>query len=379
MSKGFYSLLAESLEEKHQLNEAWGNAPSWLKKSLSKVAYSRHSDYHLTDRDRATKLYKKLMQENPNNSIAYIDSLYRREKGDTLGRDFKSPNRNSSDYGLSNSDKNIIGAAQRLGIDLTKCSYVEMEAPTNPRDPIVQPPNIPIWSLPTKDDNVNQVYARGINDYEKGSWSLLSSNLADKTFEGLSVKALAAACNHFCYIPGDEIVHTDFYKKSAERKDFKNFDVINGRGKPGEQAYTPVGGGNYGERDKSGYIVVPSAKKYAKELKMIGLKSAADTLVKLHDEIYGMVGAFRSYMNSLSDNEFLSNGNWAINNISSTLNSLARELERLYDLVDRSQNQPNPAEMLTDYRFMDKMKDLQTSINRAKKAYDEYLSAEVDF
>lgn len=379
MSKGFYSLLAESLEEKHQLNEAWGNAPSWLKKSLSKIAYSRHSDWHLTDRDRASKLYKRLKQENPNMTISYIDSLYRKEKGDTLNRDFKSPNRNSSDYGLSTSDKNIVGAAQRLGIDLTKCSYVEMEAPTNPRDPIVQPPNIPIWSLPTRDDNVNQVYARGINDYEKGSWSLLASSLADKTLSAVSIKALAAACNHFCYIPGDEIAHTDFHKKHSERTDFKNFDILNGRGKPGEQAYTPVGGGNYGERDKSGYIVVPSVKKYARELKMIGLKSAADTLVKLHDEIYDMVGAFRSYMSSLSDVDFLNAGSFAINNISGTLNSLARELERLYDLVDRAQNQHDPAETLADYGFIDKMKDLQRNINNTKKSYDRFLSAEVDF
>lgn len=373
-----YSILAESIETKYNkkltLTEAWGNAPDWLGDALSRNAGSFENN---DEKMHRSKVYKKLVKDHPDWDIWKIEAEYENLKKDnrTLRRDYINPRSNSPEYGISTRDKGLFGSARRKGIDLSKCEFVETEAPTNPRDAIVNPPNIPIWSLPTLQGE-NQIYARGINDLEKASWQLVESELRDKRLASISVKKLSAACNHFCYIPGDKIATLDFGTQQIERREQKKFEFAKGRGTPGQTQRN-----RYNQplsvRDKSGYLVVPPTVKYEKQLKELGAKKAATKLAEAHERLETVVEKYKAFMANASM-EQISSKYSAIGSIASSIDDAVRQLNRCTNILDDSKLKPDPIDYISRVNLIEHIESLN-KLTEYVESYGDVLLDVVDF
>ena len=270
--KGYYQILAESLTDKY-LTEAWSESmPNWMKPRLNATAM-------YSDRNAGKKSdYGNVKGQGTTWDMAD----YQKPRGGFRG-------------------KNLYQSFIDLGIDLSQTEFIEGEIPTKKSDDRIQPPNIGIWNIPF----TGQVYAKGVNDLEKlRSSANMPSELTkyiDYPFKSLPIKALYELSDHFCYIPGNKIVNRDYRQISSDRNELNKWRRSQKGGianrMPAESTYlknhefgdpskgTPFDYLSYSDvldlqADKSGYYVVPSSKRYAKELAQRKADKYADKLVE---------------------------------------------------------------------------------------------------
>lgn len=267
----FYESLADSLYENVELNEAWSESmPEWLKRAMSWSA--QRIDKHAFDKLNRAK----------GDKISKYDYVH----------DYQQPR---NEY-VDSKSTYLAGAFFAKGIDPAQCEYVEREAPTNARDPLFKSGDIPIWGFKltriNDDSEAIQAYAKGMNDLEKITYTnpLIDNMDVDWPFKSISIKKLSENCDYFCYIPAESLSKMQPKDFEQIRKDRdKSREGAVERGTPGADEpaylYTPDKHFGYFQRDKSGYVVVPPADKYARILRRSKAKKYANVLEDFHDEL----------------------------------------------------------------------------------------------
>ena len=168
MINNYYNILAESITKKYAtpLNEAWGNAPDWMKGPLTRG--------NNTDNMLKSKVYQKAYANaKAQGKMDYqaageAEEAWQNAKGITEV-DFADYQQPRGQY-TSDSKKTLRSQFMEKGIDLNNpnMKFIEGEPPKSKNDPRIQPPNIGIWYIPSQKGRAyDQVYAQGINDLEK--------------------------------------------------------------------------------------------------------------------------------------------------------------------------------------------------------------------
>ena len=282
MVKEYYNRLAESLERKYaskpsKLDEAWSDTmPDWLKGRLNKLARATEGGMENRWSCAPNANIDKKYNNYPKFRKAYRDArLQGMTRDGARAKAYREMGfyPDTSEYtdargvGWSTQSalkKNLFRQFHdNLGIDLQTAQFVETEPPKSQRHPAFNPGNIPIWYIAS----TNQVYAKGVNDYEQ----VMDRNSAyyGKAFKYVPLKTLGEMCDGaFCYIDGSSINTGTVPGKLADRKNVRDWEEVNpllSRGEPGEQKMIYDNDTNQrisATRDKSGYYVIPTLDKY---------------------------------------------------------------------------------------------------------------------
>lgn len=286
IAKNYYEALAESLEKKYtssKLNEAWSESmPDWMKQRLGQIAFNNKIARYPSAWGSSIDFTKAAaaLKNNPRFQQYYNDAIMQGSSRETaiysavkkLGWEPEYFD-NTNPRGASYDEKREAGYdifrrfKDVFRIDLQTADFIESEPPKSTKHPAMNGKNIPIWYLP----DTKQIYAKGINDNEI---LRVPSEYYGKALKYVPLKELATLCKgNFCYIESNSIDTTTLPQKQTDRLMRNNWEHDNPllmRGEPGtsetvhvsapEDPYLTVNA----TRDKSGYLVVPSAKKYAK-------------------------------------------------------------------------------------------------------------------
>ena len=252
----YYNRLAESLTRKYsgKLNEAWGNVPSWMKSRLTNFAHE--NDFQNNYRSASTKNDK-----NSNYTYQYDRwTDYAKPRGGKRGED-------------------LYAEMDKSPYDLLNATYIEGDPPRSTKDPRLQAPNIPIWFFENSQiPGGGQIYMKGVNDLEKllPSTSYDAKNYAGKTFNLLPLKTMADMCSAFAYIDGSTLkLRPETNAQKIRRRTDERQSLPKNYNRHPEWANQTMYSDSY---DRSGYIVVPTSEKYAKELRLRGLRNYAQKL-----------------------------------------------------------------------------------------------------
>lgn len=287
VNKDYYALLTEAMQNKYKkktLNEAWSDSmPDWLKPRLNalglndKIASEARSWgsslnvekawEHLKDYPRFMRAYRRYVDAGAWHDTAVMQAA--KDIGWSSQRTDTVKPRGASWEEQENARKDIFTQFRDVyGIDLTKAEFVETTPPKSAKSPAMQEGNIPIWYIPS----TNQIYAKGMNDYEvlnSGSGSEFTS----KAFKYIPLKELASLSDgNFCYIESSSIDTAGIPRKLRYREANKEWVKDNPemiRGIPGDTKRLlirdPEGRSVRmydATRDASGYLVVPPSEKY---------------------------------------------------------------------------------------------------------------------
>ena len=227
MINNYYNILAESLTKKYAtpLNEAWGeNIPDWMKSSLERGRILSDGNNKM----EKSKIYQKALK-----ATGYDDYAARQiarkewEKAKGVSKSDFADYQNPRGSYMSDSEKSLFAQFKAHGIDLNSpnMKFIEGEPPKSKNDPRIQPPNIGIWYIPSRDGRAyDQVYAKGFNDLEKPFDPAMSAgNYSNTPFKDFSVKKLAEISSKFCYIDGSTIEKRDYDTLKQAREENKDF------------------------------------------------------------------------------------------------------------------------------------------------------------
>lgn len=400
--KSFYSLLTESINNKY-LTEAWSDSmPDWVKKRLNQQTAGDSKAYN-------SKIYKKAYETAENAALANGDNEYRAaytardaaaraynkakfgidsgRLGDTS--EYASPR--GSSY-LRDSEKALCGQFQRLGIDLTSpdLKFISGEPPKSSKDPRVQPPHIPIWGFRLPNGGV-QVYARRINDLEKIDYSIDAGPYSELAFMRISIKKLSELCDYFCYIDGNTLQYQN--PKKIQDRENNNAWSRSLEGQRLTRNKDFAGGAIGGQRvDKSGYIIIPSAEKYAEQLKRLHLKNWSKDLLEVEELLNS---TYNRYINALSSLPF-KDAAWNSKNrsiphnlraYSSTFFSSFEDAVDIYskllrEIDEARHNTHSEADFLKaleDVRFEPYIRNIKDFAKQASESISEIAVQEIDF
>lgn len=349
----FYESLADSLYENVELNEAWSESmPEWLKRAMSWSA--QRIDKHAFDK-------------------------LNRAKSDKIGKydyahDYQRPR---NEY-VNSKSTYLAGAFFAKGIDPAQCEYVECEAPTNARDPLFKSGDIPIWGFKltrvNDDSEAIQAYAKGMNDLEKVTYTnpLIDSMDVDWPFKSISIKKLSENCDYFCYIPVESLskMQPKDFDQIRKDRDSSRRGVVE-RGTPGETepAYLYTGHYGYLERDKSGYVVVPPADKYARILKRSKAKKYASVLEDFHDKLVTAWDEIMAGLNAIGPE----GDNWSINVTSRALpvvNEYIGEYKKYLNGIDEAA----VAYGIDTDDFYDRVINILEDVKRASQRFEQRMN-----
>ena len=287
VNKDYYALLTEAIKNKYKkktLNEAWSDSmPDWLKPKLNalglndKIASESRSwgsDLniekaweHLKKYPRFMRAYQRYVDAGAWHETAVMQAA--KDIGWSPQRTDTVKPRGASWEEQKNARKDIFTQFRNVyGIDLTKAKFVETIPPKSAKSPAMQDGNIPIWYIPS----TNQIYAKGINDYETLN-SGSGSDFTFKAFKYVPLKELASLSDgNFCYIESSSIDTAGIPSKLGSRLANRawvsdNPEMI--RGVPEETKRVAIRNpegriirGYDAKRDASGYLVVPPSEKY---------------------------------------------------------------------------------------------------------------------
>lgn len=352
----FYNILAESLEKKYKLNEAWGSAPAWMKPALmsNTNAYasggydSVHHLKHCKKLYKNNKKYRQIVDNLAGNkgnarpdANDYKDGMaeYVQTYPDSSeAKKFSGLKTNDYDYanprGLnaSTTDKSLYKGLQDRGIDITDpdIKFSEDEPPKSQKSNKADEKTIyACWAFSDYNKqlgkDVNYLYIKGINDYEKPIYltNLTDDTLPQKPFHYWPLKSLNENCTHFAYMDVSQSIPIDFKAQENARKQYakdkeeaqrygqekiSDLDIITANS---DLLQDPYNGNFYTPsltRDKSGYKKIPSSSKYAEQLRKLGAAKWADKLEdcerKLRKMQKDLAMAIQSRSFSLSLNRF---------------------------------------------------------------------------
>lgn len=328
----FYNILAESLETKYKLNEAWGSAPDWMKPALmaNTNAYSNDNVQlikHLKKLYRNNKKYRSMVDDE---ASAYFHPKPESMDYDNAFKDFiqhypdsseakkyYALKKNEYDYvnprgaGLSTQDKSLYQSLRDRGIDITDpdIQFYEDTPPKSQKSNKADEKTMyACWAFSqysTKlQKNVDYLYIKGINDYEKPVHltDLTDDKLAQLPFQHWPLKALNENCTHFAYMDISQSIPIDFEAmKNARNQNSEDVFLAKLYGQerisdldtmtynndtlftdPYDPSFKQVG------LDKSGYKQIPSSSKYAEQLKKLGAAKWANKLEECERELRKM-------------------------------------------------------------------------------------------
>lgn len=262
----YYQRLTESIEKQY-LKEAWSDSmPDWMKPRMNATAM--YADKFADEKfgtHSSTQAGKSLRTRKVEKGQGYAYDV----------TDYAKP-RNDDRVGES-----LYKAFKRAGIDLQKVKFIEGPIPEKKSDARIQPPNIGIWNIPS----TGQVYAKGINDLEKLR-PTSGTKYDDYRFEYLPIKALQELSDHFCYIDGTSIPKVDYNEKQLARNEYRKF--LTARGTPTtnkDRQNAHIDPRWFDATDKSGYIVIPSARKYADKLRELHAKNWAKKISDVENRL----------------------------------------------------------------------------------------------
>ena len=360
----FYNILAESLEKKYKLNEAWGSAPAWMKPALM----SNTNAYASNGRDDIHYLaHKKKLYRNNKNYRQIVDAIAKINNHSTPNADdydnaiaeyvvtypdsseakkFIGLEHANYDYAsprgsnASNTDKSLYKGLQDRGIDITDpdIKFSEEEPPKSQKSNKADEKTIyACWAFSDYNKqlgkDVNYLYIKGINDYEKPVFltNLTDDTLPQKPFHYWSLKSLNENCTHFAYMDVSQSIPIDFkaqadarnqYRKDKEeaqrygQERISDLDVIENEGPYSTLLIDPYANGGFRSptltRDKSGYKQIPTSSKYAEQLRKLGAAKWADKLEECERTLRKMQKDLAMAIQSASLDSSLSNINSAV-------------------------------------------------------------------
>lgn len=326
----FYNILAESLEKKYKLNEAWGSAPAWMKPALmsNTNAYASNGGDDIHGLKHKQKLYR-----NNKNYRQIVDAIAKMNNHSTPNADdydnamgeyvvtypdsseakkFIGLEHDDYDYanprGLnaSTTDKSLYKGLQDRGIDITDpdIKFSEEEPPKSRKSNKADEKTIyACWAFSNYNGQLGKdvyyLYIKGINDYEKPIYltNLTDDTLPQKPFHYWPLKSLNENCTHFAYMDVSQSIPIDFkaqadarnqYRKDKEeaqrygQERISDLDVIENEGPYSTLLIDPYANGGFRSptltRDKSGYKQIPTSSKYAEQLRKLGAAKWADKL-----------------------------------------------------------------------------------------------------
>lgn len=373
----YYNKLAESLEKKH-LQEAWSESmPDWMKPRMDATAM--YSDDHTN-----TKIARHagLGKFEPWYGSTESNQLYNIRSKKGQGR-YYDPVDYASTRNDSRVGENIFNAFKRAGIDLQKVEFIEGPVPTSKSDPRIQPPNIGIWNIPS----TGQLYAKGINDLEKllgGS----GTKYDGYRFEHLPLKALQELSDHFCYIEGSNIPMRDYDAVTKERYAWQrevsnNAPLYTNR----DRADVFINYDNLPDMmDKSGYIVIPSSRRYAKELKARHGRKYAEKLEALENDLNSLKADIMSAMNRLPMDDYSRIGaiTGALEMYKNALHGYGQVLDQIDNAIqyygeNSDEFFSNMANVFDPNRPYSYYKNTQNYIDAARNKIKQYSGTVLDF
>lgn len=382
MINNYYNILAESITKKYTtpLNEAWGNAPDWMKGPLTRG--------NNTDNMLKSKVYQKAYAnakaQGMDDSLAdsTAKKAWENAKG-TKEQDFADYQNPRGSY-INDSKKTLRSQFMAKGIDLNSpnIKFIEGEPPKSKNDPRIQPPNIGIWYIPSKSGKAyDQVYAKGFNDLEKPFTPVIDvGNYSNTPFKDFSVKKLAEISDKFCYIDGSTIEKRDYENVRQTRKD-KQSDIIWSRAHGQERIPEEERGGH--SVDKSGYVVIPPSEKYADKLEEMKLKGWAKRLSNIENELNSLLSTYQKSIATLDMLDFDDDFKSALNGFNSDFRRAVAYYKTALNEIAYIQGiyVTNSSEFLQELKasgFKRALDSCESYMKDAKDDFSDYMLSEID-
>lgn len=358
----FYNILAESLEKKYKLNEAWGSAPAWMKPALmsNTNAYAGnggnggddvHYLKHWKKLYRNNKKYRQIVDNIAGNKGRYVPDSFDYKDGmveyvqtypdSSEAKKFIGMEIGDYDYAsprgsnASTTDKSLYKGLQDRGIDITDpdIKFSEEEPPKSQKSNKADEKTIyACWAFSDYNKqlgkDVNYLYIKGINDYEKPIYltNLTDDTLLQKPFHYWPLKSLNENCTHFAYMDVSQSIPIDFKAQENARKQYKrdkneaqiygqerisDLDWIEAGGPESTLFKDPYKGDPFSSRgiprDKSGYKRIPTSSKYAEQLRKLGAAKWADKLEECERTLRKMQKDLAMAVQSISFSHSMSN------------------------------------------------------------------------
>ena len=410
----YYNILADRILEKYKveeptkkpLNEAWAaSTPDWLKDVFKQSYRTGYGSMDLAkEKMYRSKKYKKAFDKYK--SAGYSDAAARlRATSEFIGNNPQISNidyKNSSDPAVGDSVYNITRRLNELGIDLTSndLKFIEDTPPTSKNDERLQSPNLAFFYFKSDNDlYMDQIYVPGVNENEKfGIYEqpFISLKMVGRAFHNISFKKISQNCTAFAYVDISNIKRVDFNKKYRDRYnnawDFTK-SVVQGKErfpskinkdsriyKYSNRELDP----SYGDYDydKSGYVKIPPAQRYADILEKNKLKKYATKLTNLENALKKTQDKFRDIMSNASL-EDLGGGNLSYDSglFFSNFYKAYHYYQDCLNIIDKA-GVPGTDEF---YEYLDR-EDFSTTIEKsekfvsvAEKALKNFAYAELDF
>ena len=363
MVNDYYKRLAESMAHK-VLNEAWSDSmPDWMKPRLNATAFysDRHQGAKVANKARRSGEYEYDVRAQMGGGYVNDPADYQKPRGGIRG-------------------DSLYDAFKRAQIDLSQVKFIPGEPPVNKNDPRIQAPNIGIWNLP----GTGQVYAMGLNDLEKlrhvNNAGETYTKYADYAFKYLPIKALKELCGgQFCYIDGDNIPQKNIGKLQAQRNEYATWAANNPTLVRGIPDY-------WNTKDKSGYSVVPSAKRLARQLQALKAKNWSKWFEEAEDKLQELYNDISSVMTSYSwkDGNLISDAvKQSLIYYEYALNDYKMAMKRVQDLIDaygeNSQDFLNQVGREGYNSVKSRLNETNQEINQARMFIDRYVLKYIDF
>ena len=383
MTNNYYNILAESITKKYTtpLNEAWGNAPDWMKTALARG--------NNTDNMVKSKVYQKAYanaraQGAYNNEAAKeAEKAWENAKGVTEV-DFADYRQPRGQY-TSDSKKTLRAQFMEKGIDLNNpnMKFIEGEPPKSNKDPRLQPPNIGIWYIPSRDGRAyDQVYAKGFNDLEKPYKPVVPA--PDRAFVSIPLKTMAEISSKFCYIDGSTIEKRDYETIRQTRRQNELDDdslIYNGQMRvPKEQRGNGWGGRHV---DKSGYVVIPPSEKYTDKLEELKLKGWAKRLSNIENELNSLLSTYQKTMSTIDildfDYDFRNAARSFMGYFADAVYYYKSALQEIDNIkLNHTVNSKEFLQALKHSYFTNELKSCERYLNHAKDYFSDYMLSEID-
>lgn len=358
----FYNILAESLEKKYKLNEAWGSAPAWMKPALmsNTNAYAEEGGAHYLKHwkklYRNNKKYRQIVDNITGNNGHVVPNSFDYDEGmdeyvktypnsseaknfigmEICDYDYASPRGSNA----STTDKSLYKGLQNRGIDITDpdIKFSEDEPPKSQKSNKADEKTIyACWAFSDYNKqlgkDVNYLYIKGINDYEKPIYltNLTDDTLPQKPFHYWPLKSLNENCTHFAYMDVSQSIPIDFKAQASARNQYrkdKEEAQRYGQERISDLDWIEAGGPNsilfknpyyknfFGTpnlpRDKSGYKQIPTSSKYAEQLRKLGAAKWADKLEECERTLRKMQKDLAMAVQSISFDSSISDINSAV-------------------------------------------------------------------
>lgn len=385
MTNNYYNILAESITRKYStpINEAWGEGvPDWMKGPL------------MRGNNTGTMLKSKVYQKAYANAKAQgmydymadreAEKAWENSKG-TTEVDFADYRQPRGQY-TSDSKKTLRAQFMEKGIDLNNpnMKFIEGEPPKSNKDPRLQPPNIGIWYIPSRDGRAyDQVYAKGFNDLEKPFRPVVPA--PDRAFVSIPLKTMAEISSKFCYIDGSTIEKRDYENIRQTRRQNELDDnslIYNGQMRvPKERR-----GGNYWgtkQIDKSGYVIIPSSDKYADKLEEMKLKGWAKRLSNIENELNSLLSTYQKSIATIDMLDFDNGFQRSLNEFNSAFNRVIAYYKNALNEIAtiQSMHVTDSSEFLQELKtsnFKNALDNCESYMEDAKDYFSDYMLSEID-